>query len=125
MMKATIWLLGIWFVTLAIEVPVGTIFACTPPVAPGNPCSSVPSYAGALAIEGTFLILMVLFIIYGRRGKTWSFVGATVIGAVHAVLSYEIYFFPLILPVAIAAWLTLSPALVAIAGAASVIELRR
>jgi hypothetical protein len=127
-MKATIWLLAIWFVTLAVEVPVGTYIGCTaaaPEVFNPALCRNISMLVGAILLEATFLILMVLFIIYGRRGRPWSFTGAMVIGTLHAILSYGIYFSPGGPPLAIGAWLTVSPALVAFAGAASVIERRR
>jgi hypothetical protein len=127
-MMATIWLLVIWLVTLAVEVPVGIYVGCTA-AAPDvfNPalCRNIPMLVGAILLEATFLILMVVFIVYGRRGRPWSFTGATVIGTLHALLSYGIYFSPGAPPLAIAAWLTISPALVAFSGAASVIQLRR
>lgn len=116
-MKATITLLAIWLLTLLIEIPIGA-----------NSIYQQQGFAAAVGpviIESLFVVLIVLFIIFGRRGRRWSYTGAMVIGIVHMILSAAIYFQPGGPPLALGAWLTAMPALVAIAGAAAYLELRK
>src|SRR5229473_5997467 len=81
-MKVTIALLVVYVLTLVIEVPIwlyllikryGAAFA----IGPG-------------AIEAIFVALMIVFIFYGGRGMRWSYVGAMVVGIVHAIYSASI-----------------------------------
>ncbi len=81
-MKVTIALLVVYVLTLVIEVPIwlyllikryGAAFA----IEPG-------------AIEAIFVVLMIVFIFYGGRGMRWSYVGAMVVGIVHAIYSASI-----------------------------------
>jgi len=81
-MKVTIALLVVCVLTLVIEVPIwlyllikryGAAFA----IEPG-------------AIEAIFVALMIVFIFYGGRGMCWSYVGAMVVGIVHAIYSASI-----------------------------------
>jgi hypothetical protein len=116
-MRVTIWLLGIWFVSLVFEIP----YAIFVTGFQGGLSAAV----GPVVIEAIFVALMVVFIVFGRRAKMWSYIGAGVIGILHAILSAAIYFGARGPPLALAVWLTLLPAAVAIAGAASVLELRR
>ena len=138
-MKVTIALLVVYALTLVIEVPIwlyllikryGAAFA----IKPG-------------AIEAIFVALMIVFIFYGGRGMSWSYVGAMVAGLVHAIYSASIVlmepwgepldFFvnstsppdllhrvSIGLP-AIAVFLTVLPALLAIAAVIAVLELRK
>jgi 4-hydroxybenzoate polyprenyltransferase len=84
---------------------------------------------GPAVIEGIFMILIVVFAIYCRRGQRWSFAGVVVIGVLYSILSAAIYFQPGPQPpwasLGLAIWLTVLPALVALAGVASLIQLRR
>ena len=136
-MKVTIALLVVYVLTLVIEVPIwlyllieryGAAFA----IEPG-------------AIEAIFVALMIVFIFYGERGMRWSYVGAMVVGIVHAILSASIVVIepwgeplsnfnstdqPLaihgsVLLADIAVFLTVLPALLAIAAALAVLELRK
>jgi hypothetical protein len=116
--KATIALLLIWAVTLLIEVPYGTIFQLIPR-------RGVAASIGPVGLEAAFVGLMVLFIIYGLRSRSWAYVGATIIGVVHAFVSAFIYFMPVGPPLVIAVYLTALPALVGLAGAVAVINARR
>ncbi|TMC81542.1 MAG: hypothetical protein E6J08_07350 [Chloroflexi bacterium] len=68
---------------------------------------------------------MVLFIIYGLRSRSWAYLGATIIGTVHALISAVVYFMPVGPPLAIAVYLTALPALVGLAGGGAVIDARR
>src|ERR1700704_5716196 len=81
-MKVTIALLVVYVLTLVIAVPIwlyllikryGAAFA----IEPG-------------AIEAIFVALMIVFIFYGGRGMRWSYLGAMVVGIVHAILSASI-----------------------------------
>ncbi|HEX7264833.1 MAG TPA: hypothetical protein VF383_11700 [Candidatus Dormibacteraeota bacterium] len=138
-MKVTIALLVIYVLTLVIEVPIGLYtlikrYGAATAIGPG-------------AIEAIFVALMITFIFYGGRGMRWSYVGAVVVGIVHAIFSAAIvlmepwgepldffvnYASPpelihrasIGLP-AVAAFLTVLPALLAIAAALAVLELRR
>lgn len=116
--KATITLLLIWAVTLLIEVPYGTIFQLIPK-------RGVAASIGPVVLEAVFVSLMVLFIIYGLRSSIWAYLGATIIGVVHALVSAFVYFMPVGPPFAIAVYLTVLPALVGLAGAIAVIDARR
>src|SRR4029077_11506560 len=78
-MKMTIALLVVYVLALVIEVPIwlyllikqyGPAFA----IAPG-------------AIEAIVVAVMIVFIFYGGRGMLWSYVGAVVVGIVHAIYS--------------------------------------
>ena len=77
------------------------------------------------SLEAVFVSLMVLFIIYGLRSRSWAYVGATIIGIAHALVSAFVYFMPVGPPLAIAVYLTALPALVGLAGAVAVIDARR
>src|ERR1700720_478977 len=75
-------LLVVYVLTLVIEVPIwlyllieryGAAFA----IEPG-------------AIEAIFVALMIVFILYGGRGMRWSYMGAMVVGIVHAIYSASI-----------------------------------
>jgi len=116
--KATIALLLIWAVTLLIEVPYGTISQLIPR-------RGIAASIGPVVLEAVFVSLMVVFIIYGLRLRSWAYLGATIIGIVHALISAFIYFMPVGPPLAIAVYLTALPALVGLAGGAAVIDARR
>jgi len=116
--KATIALLLIWAVTLLIEVPYATIFQLIPR-------RGVAASIGPVVLEAVFVSLMVLFIIYGLRSRSWAYVGATIIGIAHALVSAFVYFMPVGPPLAIAVYLTALPALVGLAGAVAVVDARR
>jgi len=101
-MKVTIALLGVYVLTLVIEVPIW------------------------------------LYLFYGGRGMRWSYVGAMVVGIVHAIYSASIVLMePWGEPLGyfnwpdakalglIAVFLTVLPALLAIAAALAVLELRK
>ena len=129
-MKVTIALLVVYVLTLVIEVPIwlyllikryGAAFA----IEPG-------------AIEAIFVALMIVFIFSGGRGIRWSYVGAMVVGIVHAIYSASIVLMePWGEPLGyfnwpdakalglIAVFLTVLPALLAIAAALAVLELRK
>ncbi|HVS48644.1 MAG TPA: hypothetical protein VHJ99_07065 [Candidatus Dormibacteraeota bacterium] len=116
-MKLTIALLVIYVLSLVIEVPVGLYML-------------VHRYGAAAAIgpgviEAIFVALMIVFIFYGLRGTRWSYVGAMVVGILHAILSASIYFNSTGPPLAVAVYLTALPALLAIAAALAVLSLRR
>jgi hypothetical protein len=138
-MKVTIALLVVYVLTLVIEVPIGLYILIKR--------YGAASAIGPGAIEAIFVALMIVFIFYGGRGMRWSYVGAMVVGIVHAILSASIVlmepwgepldFFvnstsppellhrvSLGLP-AIAVFLTVLPALLAIAAALAVLELRK
>jgi len=116
--KTTVALLLIWAVTLAIEVPYGTIFQLIPR-------RGVVASIGPVVLEAVFVSLMVLFIIYGLRSRSWAYLGATIIGTVHALISAFVYFMSVGPPLAIAVYLTALPALVGLAGGGAVIDARR
>src|ERR1700681_949143 len=136
-MMVTIALLVVYVLTLVIEVPIwlyllinryGAAFA----IEPG-------------AIEAIFVALMIVFIFYGGRWMRWSYVGAMVVGIVHFILSASIVVIepwgeplsnfnatdqPLaihgaVLLADIAVFLTALPALLAIAAALAVADLRK
>ncbi len=129
-MKVTIALLVVYVLTLVIEVPIwlyllikryGAAFA----IGPG-------------AIEAIFVARMIVFIFYGGLGMRWSYVGAMVVGIVHAIYSASIVLMePWGEPLGyfnwpdakalglIAVFLTVLPALLAIAAALAVLELRK
>jgi len=138
-MKFTIALLVVYVLTLLIEVPIGLYilikrYGAASAIEPG-------------AIEAIFVALMIVFIFYGGRGMRWSYVGAMVVGIVHAVLSASVvlmepwgepldFYFnsaspPQALHIAlltlpsIALFLTVLPALLAIAAALAVLELSK
>jgi hypothetical protein len=115
-MKLTIALLVVYVLTLVIEVPFGTYILIKQ--------HGVSSALGPVAIEAIAVALMILFIIYGLRGMRWSYIGALVVGILHAVLSASIYFRPPGPPLAVALFLTALPALVAITAALALLELR-
>jgi hypothetical protein len=156
-MKVTIALLVVYVLTLVIEVPIGLYMLIKPSwirrtLDASFDVSNAPARYGAAsaigpgAIEAIFVALMIVFIFYGGRGMRWSYVGAMVVGIVHAILSASIvlmepwgepldYFnstgppellhrVSLGLP-AIAVFLTVLPALLAIAAALAVLELRK
>ena len=129
-MTVTIALLVVYVLTLVIEVPIwlyllieryGAAFA----IEPG-------------AIEAIFVALMIVFIFYGGRGMRWSYVGAMIVGIVHAIYSASIVLMePWGEPLGYFNWpdakalgliavlLTVLPALLAIAAALAVLELRK
>ena len=136
-MRVTIALLVVYVLTLVIEVPIGLSILIKR--------YGAASAIGPGAIEAIFVALMIAFIFYGARGMLWSYVGAMVVGLVHAILSASIvltepwgepldffvnYASPpelihrvsIGLP-AVAVFLTVLPALLAIAAALAVVEL--
>src|ERR1700674_3180093 len=137
-MKVTIALLVVYVLTLVIEVPIGLHMlieqnGAVSAIWPGSP--QLPGSLGG-AIEAIFVALMIVFIFYGERGMRWSYVGAMVVGIVHAILSASIVVIePWGEPLSnfnatdakalglIAVFLTVLPALLAIAAALAVLEL--
>jgi hypothetical protein len=91
-MKVTIALLVIYALTLVIEVPIGLHMLIEQDGAVSAIWLASPQLPGSLggAIEAIFVGLLVVFIFYGVRGMRWSYVGAMVVGIVHAVLSASI-----------------------------------
>ena len=144
-MKVTIALLVVYVVTLVIEVPIGIRML----IEQDGPLSAIwpasPQLPGSLggALEAIFVALMIVLIVYGTRGMRWSYVGAMVVGIVHAILSASIVviepwgeplsnFASTDLPLAIdgsvlladiAVFLTVLPAILAIAAGIVVLEL--
>ena len=148
-MKVTIALLVVYVLTLVIEVPIGLHMLIEQNGAVSAIWPASPQLPGSLggAIEAIFVALMIVFIFYCGRGMRWSYVGAMVVGVVHAIYSASIVlmepwgealdFFvnstsppellhrvSLGLP-AIAVFLTVLPALLAIGAALAVLELRK
>jgi hypothetical protein len=145
-MKVTIALLVVYALTLVIEVPIGlhTLIQKDGGVSAIWPAS--PQLPGSLggAIEAIFVALMIVLIVYAARGMRWSYVGAMVVGIAHAILSASIVviepwgeplsnFTSTDPPLAIhgpalladiAVFLTVLPALLAIAAGIAVLELR-
>ena len=146
-MKVTIALLVVYVLTLIVEVPIGLSMLIEPSgtasaIAPASP--QLPGSLGG-AIEAIFVALMIVFIFYGWRGMRWSYVGAMVVGIVHAILSGSIVVIepwgeplsnfsstdPLLgihgaeLLAYIAVFLTVLPALLAIAAGLAALELRK
>ena len=146
-MKVTIALLVVYVLTLIIEVPIGLYMlinrdGAASAIGPASP--QIPGSLGG-AIEAIFVALMIVFIFYGGRGMRWSYVGAMVVGIVHAILSASIVVVepwgeplsnfnstdpPLGIHAAdllgyLAVFLTVLPALLAIAAALAVLELRK
>ena len=146
-MKVTIALMVVYVLTLVIEVPIGLHMlieqnGALSAIWPGSP--QLPGSLGG-AIEAIFVALMIVFIFYGERGMRWSYVGAMVVGIVHAILSGSIVLIepwgeplsnfkateqPLaidgsVLLADIAVFLTALPALLAIAAALAVADLRK
>lgn len=118
-MNATIALLALYVVTLLIEVPLGTVLFLIPR-------RGLRALLGPVAIEAIFVILMVVFIVYGSRGRRWPYVGAAIVGAAHTLLSASIYFRGAGRPaLALALYLTLLPAWVAIASLIAVLGFRK
>lgn len=113
--KATIALLLVWAVTLLIEVPYATIFLLIPR-------QGVASALGPAVLEAVFVSLIVMFIVYGLRSRLWAYIGAAIIGTVHALISAFVYFMPGGPPLALAVYLTALPALVGVTGAITVID---
>ena len=144
-MKVTIALLVVYVLTLVIEVPIGLHMLIEQDGAASAIWPASPQLPGSLggAIEAIFVALMIVFIVYGVRGMRWGYVGAVVVGTVHAILSASIVVIepwgeplsnftstdvPLgiqgaVLLVDIAIFLTVLPALLAIAAAIAVLEL--
>jgi hypothetical protein len=146
-MKVTIALLVVYVLTLVIEVPFGLSMliernGAASAIGPASP--QLPGSLGG-AIEAIFVALMIVLIFYGGRGMRWSYVGAMVVGIVHAVLSASIVLIepwgeplsnfnstdpPLGIDVAVllgelAVFLTVLPALLAIASALAVRDLSK
>jgi hypothetical protein len=146
-MKVTIALLVVYVLTLVIEVPIGLSMLIRPYGAASAIGPASPQLPGSLggAIEAIFVALMIVFIFYAWRGMRWSYVGAMVVGISHAILSASIVVIepwgeplsnfnstdpPLGIHAAvllgdIAVFLTVLPALLAIAAAVAVLELRK
>ena len=146
-MKATIALLVVYVLTLVIEVPIGLHMLIEQNVAVSAIWLASPQLPGSLggAIEAIFVALMIVFIFYGGRGMRWSYVGAMVVGILHAILSASIVLIepwgeplsnfnstdqPLaidasVLLADIAVFLTVLPALLAIAAALAVLDSRK
>lgn len=146
-MKVTIALLVVYVLTLVIEVPIGLHMLIQQDGAVSSIWPASPQLPGSLggAIEAIFVALMIVFIFYGGRGMRWSYVGAMVVGVVHAILSASIVVIepwgeplsnfnsmdqPLaihgsVLLADIAVFLTVLPALLAIAAALAVFELEK
>lgn len=146
-MKVTIALLVVYVLTLVIEVPIGFHMLIEQNGAVSTIWPASPQLPGSLggAIEAIFVALMIVFIFYGGRGMRWSYLGAMVVGIVHAILSASIVVIepwgeplsnfsstgqPLaihgpVLLADIAVFLTVLPALLAIASALAVLELRK
>ena len=146
-MKVTIALLVVYVLTLVIEAPIGYHML----IEQDGPLSAIwpasPQLPGSLggAIEAIFVALMIVSIVYGTRGMRWSYVGALVVGIVHAILSASIVviepwgeplsnFASTDLPLAIdgsvlmadiAVFLTVLPALLAVAAAIAVLDSRK
>jgi hypothetical protein len=91
-MKVTIALLVVYVLTLVVEVPIGLSMLIKRYEAPSAILPASPQLPGSLggAIEAIFVALMIVFIFYGWRGMRWSYVGAMVLGIVHATLSASI-----------------------------------
>ena len=143
-MKVTIALLVVYELTLIIEVPIGFHMLIEQDGAVSSIWPASPQLPGSLggAIEAIFVALMLVFIFYGGRGMRWSYVGAVVVGTVHAILSASIVmiepwgeplsnFASTDLPLAIdgsvlladiAVFLTVLPALLAIAAGIAVLQ---
>jgi len=81
-MKVTIAMLVVYVLTLVIEVPIWLYLLIKR--------YGAASAIGPGAIEAIFVALMIVFIFYGGRGMRWSYVGAMVVGIVHAILSASI-----------------------------------
>ena len=113
-MKATIALLLVWLVTLLVEVPAGVWIVAQR--------SGLTAIVAPLAVEAIFILLIVVFVVYCRRAKRWSYAGALGAGVAHALLSAAIYLRPGGPPLVLGVWLTLAPALVAASAAASLLE---
>ena len=146
-MKVTIALLVVYVLTLVIEVPIGLYMLIQRNESASALGPASPQLPGSLggAIEAIFVALMIVFIFYCGRGMRWSYVGAMVVGIVHAILSGSIVliepwgeplsnFSSADLPLSIhatnflgglAVFLTVLPGLLAFAAALSVTELRK
>ena len=144
-MKVTIALLVVYVLTLVIEVPIGLHMLIEQDGTVSAIWPASPQLPGSLggAIEAIFVALMIALIFYGVRGVRWSYVGAMIVGILHAILSASIVviepwgeplsnFAPTDLPLAtdgsvlladIAVFLTVLPSLLAIAAAIAVLEL--
>jgi hypothetical protein len=146
-MKVTIALLVVYVLTLVIEVPIGLSILIKRDGAASAIVPASPQLPGSLggAIEAIFVALMVVLIFYAGRGMRWSYVGAMVVGMVHAILSASIVLIepwgeplsnfnstdpPLGIHAAVllgdvAVFLTVLPALLAIAARLALLELRK
>ncbi|MGH7760035.1 MAG: hypothetical protein ACREOY_01270 [Candidatus Dormibacteraceae bacterium] len=144
-MKVTIALLVVYVLTLVIEVPIGLHMLIEQDGAVSAIWPASPQLPGSLggAIEAIFVALMIVFIRYSGRGMRWSYIGAMVVGIVHAILSAAIVVIepwgeplsnftstdpPLAIDAAvlladIAVFLTVLPAFLAIAAGIAVLEL--
>ena len=144
-MRVTIALLVVYVLTLVIEVPIGLHMLIEQDGAVSSIWPASPQLPGSLggAIEAIFVALMIVFIFYGGRGIRWAYVGALVVGIVQTILSASIVVIepwgeplsnfkstdpPLTTDGAvflayIALFLTVLPALLAIAAAIAVLEL--
>src|SRR5712691_4828938 len=91
-MKVTIALLVVYVLTLVIEVPIGLHMLIEQNGVVSAVWPASPQLPGSLggAIEAIFVALMIVFIFYGGRGMRWSYVGAMVVGIVHAIYSASI-----------------------------------
>lgn len=84
-MKTALAVLALYVMTLLIEAPIMTLGIMLPQ-------RGAASAVGPLIIELIFVALMIAFIYYGIKRTGWAYVGAVVLGAIHAVLSASIYF---------------------------------
>ena len=91
-MRVTIALLVVYVLALVIEVPIGLQMLINQNGAASAIGPASPQLPGSLggAIEAIFVALMLVFTFYGARGTRWSYVGAMVVGIVHAILSASI-----------------------------------
>jgi hypothetical protein len=146
-MMVTIALLVVYVLTLVIEVPIGLHMLIRPNGVASAIWPASPQLPGSLggSIEAIFVALMIVFIFYCGRGVLWSYIGAMVVGIVHAILSASIVLIepwgePLsnfsstdpalannaaVLLGWLAVFLTVLPAILAIAAALAVSDLRR
>src|SRR5260370_38610930 len=129
-MKVAIAVVVVYVLTLVNEVPMWLYLL-------------IKRYGAAFAIEpgsieAIFVALMIVFIFYGGRGMRFSYVGAMVVGIVQAIYSVSIVLMePWGEPLGyfnwpdakalgfIAVFLTVLPALLAIAAALAVLGLRK
>jgi len=89
---------------------------------PGTP-AQFRLFASSILVP--IIILNLIFIVYGRRRKLWSYVGALVVAAVGMAVQFAISFQPPGPPVGVTVLYTVLPAIVALKSYESVIELRK